>query len=71
MARRRREPKIRNPFNYGDLVADESFTDRQDELRQLKSDIVNGQNVALNSNFLNATSYQLPFSARSGAKLSF
>ena len=47
MARRRREPKIRNPFNYGDLVTDESFTDRQDELKQLKSDIVNGQNVAL------------------------
>ena len=47
MARRRREPKIRNPFNYGDLVADESFTDRQHELKQLKSDIVNGQNVAL------------------------
>lgn len=40
-------PRIRNPFNYGDLVSDESFTDRQDELAQLKSDIQNGQNVAL------------------------
>jgi len=30
-----------------------------------------GQNVALNSNFKNATSYQAPFSARIGAKLSF
>jgi uncharacterized protein len=47
MARRRREQKIRNPFTYGDLVADESFTDRQDELTQLKSDILNGQNVAV------------------------
>jgi hypothetical protein len=47
VARRRQRPKIRNPFNYGDLVADESFTDRQDELQQLKSDILNGQNVAL------------------------
>lgn len=47
MPRRRQEPRIRNPFNYGDLVADESFTDRHDELKQLKSDILNGQNVAL------------------------
>src|SRR3954470_20020459 len=47
MARRRREPKVRNPFTYGDLVADESFTDRQIELKQLKSDILNGQNVAV------------------------
>jgi len=47
VARRRQEPKIRNPFHYGDLVADESFTDRDDELKQLKSDILNGHNVAL------------------------
>lgn len=45
--RRRHEPRIRNPFSYGDLVADESFTDRLDELAQLKRDIENGQNVAL------------------------
>jgi hypothetical protein len=32
---------------------------------------VAGQNVALNNNFRNATAYQLPFSARFGAKLSF
>jgi hypothetical protein len=44
---RRRQPKIRNPFTYGDLVADESFTDRQDELEQLKRDVLNGQNVAV------------------------
>jgi uncharacterized protein len=47
MAGHRQEPKIRNPFSYGDLVVDESFTDRRDELKQLKSDILNGQNVAL------------------------
>jgi len=45
--RRRRPQKLRNPFNYGDLVADESFTDRQDELKQLQSDILNAQNVAV------------------------
>ena len=40
-------PRIRNPFTYGDLVTDESFTDRADELRQLKADLRNGQNVAV------------------------
>lgn len=39
--------KVRNPFSYGDLVADESFTDRQGELRQLERDVLNGQNVAI------------------------
>jgi uncharacterized protein len=39
--------KVRNPFTYGDLVADESFTDRRAELNQLQSDLANGQNVAL------------------------
>jgi len=39
--------KTRNPFTYGDLVSDESFTDRADELTQLKTDIGNGQNVAV------------------------
>jgi len=32
---------------------------------------ITGTNVTRNTNFLNATSYQLPFSARLGAKLSF
>ncbi|MDX6476175.1 MAG: uncharacterized protein QOH95_1686 [Gaiellaceae bacterium] len=40
-------PRIRNPFTYGDLVSDESFTDRVEELAQLKADMWNGQNVAL------------------------
>jgi hypothetical protein len=40
-------PHPKNPFTYGDLVADEAFTDREDELAQLTSDLRNGQNVAL------------------------
>ena len=40
-------PHPKNPFTYGDLVADEAFTDREHELNQLTSDLRNGQNVAL------------------------
>ena len=39
--------RARNPFHYGELAVDEAFTDRKDELRELKSDIRNGQNVAI------------------------
>jgi AAA+ ATPase superfamily predicted ATPase len=39
--------RISNPFYYGDLALDEAFTDRQTELESLKSDLRNGQNVAL------------------------
>jgi uncharacterized protein len=39
--------RIRNPFTYGDLVSDESFTDRREELAQLEADVHNGQNVAV------------------------
>jgi uncharacterized protein len=39
--------RVRNPFTYGDLVSDEAFTDRADELHQLKADVRNGQNVAV------------------------
>ena len=39
--------RVRNPFTYGDLVSDEQFTDRADELGQLKADLRNGQNVAV------------------------
>jgi hypothetical protein len=38
-----REP--RNPFTFGDLALDEAFTDREDEVRELASDMRNGQNV--------------------------
>src|SRR5439155_6214306 len=39
--------KTRNPFSYGGLVSDESFTDRAAELTQLRADIGHGQNVAV------------------------
>jgi len=42
--RRRRHP---NPFTFGDLALDEAFTDRAPELAELKSDMLNGLNVAL------------------------
>ena len=34
-----------NPFMFGDLALDEAFTDRENELRELTSDMLNGQNV--------------------------
>jgi uncharacterized protein len=34
-----------NPFTFGDLALDDAFTDREDELRELTSDMLNGQNV--------------------------
>ena len=36
-----------NPFRYGDLALDDAFTDRVDELEELKSDVRNGQNVVI------------------------
>ena len=42
---KRSEP--RNPFRYGALAFDEAFTDRERELRELKSDIRNGQDVVV------------------------
>ena len=42
---KRSEPK--NPFRYGALAFDEAFTDRERELRELKSDIRNGQDVVV------------------------
>ena len=36
-----------NPFRYGDLALDEAFTDRAAELKELRSDIRNGQNVVV------------------------
>ena len=35
----------RNPFTFGDLALDEAFTDREDEVRELTADMLNGQNV--------------------------
>lgn len=37
----------KNPFTYGALVADETFTDREVELDELTRDLRNGQSVAL------------------------
>ena len=37
----------RNPFRYGALAFDEAFTDRERELRELKADIRNGQDVVV------------------------
>ncbi len=37
--------KATNPFTFGDLALDEAFTDREDEVRELASDMRNGQNV--------------------------
>jgi uncharacterized protein len=36
-----------NPFRYGDLALDDAFTDRMDELAELKADMRNGQNVVV------------------------
>jgi uncharacterized protein len=36
-----------NPFRFGALALDEAFTDRRHELDELKSDIVNGQDVVI------------------------
>jgi hypothetical protein len=37
----------RNPFNFGDLALDATFTDREAELSELKADVRNGQNVVV------------------------
>ena len=42
----RRAPRT-NPFRYGDLALDRTFTDRADELKELRSDMRNGQNVVV------------------------
>ena len=34
-----------NPFTFGDLALDDAFTDREDEVRELTADMLNGQNV--------------------------
>jgi hypothetical protein len=34
-----------NPFTFGDLALDDAFTDREDEVHELTSDMRNGQNV--------------------------
>jgi hypothetical protein len=36
-----------NPFRFGDLALDDAFTDRERELAELCSDVLNGQNVVV------------------------
>src|SRR5581483_8760502 len=36
-----------NPFLYGALALDEAFTDREREIAELRSDLLNGQNVVI------------------------
>lgn len=36
-----------NPFNFGDLALDRGFADREEELRELRNDMRNGQNVVI------------------------
>ena len=36
-----------NPFKYGPIALDESFTDRDQELAELRSDALNGQDVVI------------------------
>ncbi len=44
---RRYDGEPKNPFRYGALAFDEAFTDRERELRELKADIRNGQDVVI------------------------
>jgi len=37
----------RNPFRYGDLALQDAFTDRERDISELKSDLLNGQNVVI------------------------
>ena len=40
-------PRTANPFTFGALALDEAFTDRTRELRELRADILNGQDVVV------------------------
>ena len=37
----------RNPFRFGALALDDAFTDRKDEIAELKADVRNGQDVVI------------------------
>jgi hypothetical protein len=41
------ETAIANPFRYGALALDDAFTDREQEIAELKADALNGQDVVL------------------------
>jgi hypothetical protein len=42
-----RAPSPTNPFRFGDLALDDAFIDRDQELKELKADMRNGQNVVV------------------------
>ncbi len=42
-----RRASATNPFRYGDLALDRAFTNRTDEIKELRSDMRNGQNVVV------------------------
>ena len=45
--RTRQSQRPTNPFRYGAIALDEAFTNREAELRELTSDILNGQDVVV------------------------
>ena len=36
-----------NPFRYGGLALDDAFADREQEVQELKFDVLNGQHVVI------------------------
>ena len=40
-------PVTTNPFRYGALALDEAFTDRETEVEELLTDVLNGQDVVV------------------------
>jgi uncharacterized protein len=40
-------PEHRNPFRFGALALDDAFMDREDEVAELRSDVLNGQDVVI------------------------
>ena len=41
------EAEHRNPFRFGALALDDAFMDREDEVAELRSDVLNGQDVVI------------------------
>ena len=41
------DPEHRNPFRFGALALDDAFMDREDEIAELRSDVLNGQDVVI------------------------
>ena len=41
------EAEHRNPFRFGALALDDAFMDREDEMAELRADVLNGQDVVI------------------------